>query len=170
VTEHRSQECYETVYHAHDSNQDLNITICSSSWQFASSKICTKQNVCYKQHDCTAVQSVLSYLPHRPTVFSACDDCGILAARNRFSSHRAQQSHLLTENIVKCYLLSFHLFGVLAIAYGLRFSSSSSHHRQSLSPDFTSSKQLGEFSSRCEHHLPVSVRHSARLAVERASL
>jgi hypothetical protein len=25
----------------------------------------------YKQHDCTAVQSVLAYLPHRPTIFSA---------------------------------------------------------------------------------------------------
>jgi hypothetical protein len=33
----------------------------------------------------------LSYLPHRPTVFF-CDDFGIFAAHNRFSSHRRQHA------------------------------------------------------------------------------
>ena len=42
------------------------------------------------------------------------------------SAVTVDNSHLLTENFVKCYMLSFHSFGGLATANGLRLSSSSS--------------------------------------------
>jgi hypothetical protein len=48
-------------------------------------------NFWYKQHDCTAVQPLLAYLPHRPSPFGIfCDDYGIFAARNSFTSHHSR--------------------------------------------------------------------------------
>jgi hypothetical protein len=86
------QICNATVYHAQlktPTMQDLKLRSAVHRGSLHILYI-TKINVglCYKQHDCTAVQLVLAYLPHRPAVFSATT----IAVHNRFSSHRRQRT------------------------------------------------------------------------------
>ena len=101
-------------------------------------------NFCYKQHDCTAVQSVNisipSIVPHRPTVFSAT---------TMEFSQRATDSAVTVDNRatflrkISSSVICFRFIrsGGLATANGLRLSSSSSHSYMSVSDNCRSSAQ-----------------------------
>jgi hypothetical protein len=87
---------------------------------------CTQENVCYKQHACTAVQSVLAYLPHRPMVFSATTL--EFSQRTKDSAVTVDNRATLWKILSSVICFRFIRSGELAIALGLLLSSLSSQN------------------------------------------